>query len=139
MKRTKTMKTGFSFLILLLAGLSNTSAQEGMYELLRETEKHKVGLNEILGDWYTMDSTQSKITFIQRDNADVYIEGKRDAVNDYAFRIDGDSVQVMGVAANWPPYYSKLVLREDEVLEIRYFGFSEIDFNKVLYRRRKGE
>jgi hypothetical protein len=130
----------FLFIILFhFSAYSQVEKTEGVYELRRKTEKTKVALVDILGDWYSTDSTSSKISFIQRGDGEVYIEGKKDAVNYYSFNLEGDSVFVNGLAANWPPFYCTLYLHADQVLEIRYYQLNDRESNNVIYRRQEGE
>ena len=50
-----------------------------------------------------------------------------------------NGVFVNGSAANWPPYYCTLFLREINVLEIKFWNFLGPESTSILYKRMKSD
>lgn len=119
------------FIFISLAVTAQTSGHE-----IKETNKDiKIALTEIIGDWYSADSSASKITFININNYFVDIQGIKHGVGNYSFRVYGDSISVNGTAPNWPPYDCTLRLLSNKFLEIEFYQFLSAGTNKVNYIR----
>jgi hypothetical protein len=112
-----------------------TFGQEAVHEIWDINKNTRIALSDIIGDWYSSDSTQSKITFAKLGNNDVILEGKRDGIHNYHFILDTDSINVNGVAANWPPYYCTLMLYNNDILEIKYYQFHSSETSIFIYKR----
>lgn len=95
----------------------------------------KIALTDIIGDWYAIDSSGSKIRMVNVNNLFVDLEGIRHGVGNYSFKICGDSISVNGLAINWPPYDCRLRLLEDHFLEIEFYQFFYTTSTKVIYKR----
>lgn len=133
------MRNKFSIALLLLTFCSTVSAQKEK-STKKEAEKiSKIALTDILGDWYTSDTIDSKISFIRAGDAEILIEGRREGVSAYRLSVDADSMYVNGSAPNWPPYYCTLLLHDDNLLEIKYFQFSSVEPKSVIYRRESSD
>lgn len=112
-----------------------TLAQTSGYDLTAANKDYKISLTDIMGNWYTVDSPVSKISFININNYFVDIDGIKHGVGNYSFRIYGDSISVNGTAANWPPYDCKLRLLNSKHLEIEFYQFLSTMTTKIIYRR----
>jgi hypothetical protein len=111
------------------------SAQERGHEIRATTKDLKISLTEIIGDWYTADSSANKISFININNYSVDINGINHGVGNYSFSVSGDSISVNGTAPNWPPYDCTLRLLNNRLLEIEFFRFFSTESTKLIYRR----
>ena len=110
-------------------------AQTTGHEIKSTNKDVKISLAEILGDWYTADSSAYKISFINISNYSVDIKGINHGVGNYSFRVYGDSISVNGTAPNWPPYDCTLRLVNNKHLEIVFYQFFSTEPTKVIYRR----
>lgn len=133
------MKVKLCFAIVLTTFCFRGHAQREPYAYREANKNSKIALAELLGDWYTSDSTRSTITFVLNVNLDVSLEGKRDGVNDYRFALYKDSVFVNGLAPNWPPYYCTLFLKSEAVLEVLYYQFLSQTIDRIIYKRESSE
>lgn len=129
------MRMKFHFAIILLICVANAFGQETVQELPETNKNNRIALSDIIGDWYLCDSINSKITFINRGNVDVILEGKSNSANDYCFKLDGDSIDVKGIAANWPPYYCTLLLYDHYILEIKVYQSHTLDTATYRYKK----
>jgi hypothetical protein len=111
------------------------TAQVSGHEIKATNKDFKISLTEIIGDWYTADSSSYKISFININNYFVDINGINHGVGNYSFRIYGDSISVNGTAPNWPPYDCTLRLLNNKHLEIEFYQFFSTETTKVIYRR----
>lgn len=111
------------------------TAQLSGHEIKTTNKDSKISLTEIIGDWYTADSSSYKISFININNYFVDINGINHGVGNYSFRIYGDSISVNGTAPNWPPYDCTLRLLNNKILEIEFYQFFSTETTKVIYRR----
>jgi len=119
----------FMFIRLALAG------QTRGYDITAANKVNRISLTEIIGNWYTIDSFGSKISFVNINNYFVDIEGIKHGVGNYSFRVYGDSISVNGTAANWPPYNCTLRLLTNKNLEIEFYQFLSTETTKIIYRR----
>ena len=132
------MKNIFCFIAMLITFNTNVFCQVGTYKIWKANENKQIALNEIIGDWYTSDSIQSKISFVKMGKNIVYIEGKKGGVGSpYSFRVDQKGIFVNGSAANWPPFYCTLVLLDKNLLEIKYWTFSAPKSTSIVYKRMR--
>lgn len=107
--------------LLLLWGKGH--AQTDVYQMRQENEHDRIALSDILGTWYWThtDSTRHALSFVNESNAFVHIPEIKHGVGSYLFTIAQDSVHVNGTAANWPPYYCTLHLRDKNTLELTFY------------------
>jgi hypothetical protein len=123
-------------LILLLTFINlSLSAQTREKELPEESKPTKIALSDIVGNWYSADSTANKISIKKLNNYAVEIEGIRHGVGNYSFNIASDSISVKGMAINWPPLDCSLRLLKGNLLEIEFFQFYSANSSKIIYRR----
>jgi hypothetical protein len=119
------------FMVISFATLAQTSG----YDITAANKDFRISLTDIIGNWYTVDSPVSKISFININNYFVDIDGIKHGVGNYSFRIYGDSISVTGTAANWPPYDCKLRLLNNKHLEIEFYQFLSTMTTKIIYKR----
>ena len=129
----KNNKLAFTFIFLISSFV--IIAQNNAYNLLEANKDIKISLKDIIGDWYAIDNSAFKISFININNVFVDIEGIKHGVGNYSFRVYGDSISVMGTAANWPPYNCTLKLLNPKKLEIEFYQFFYKETTKVIYKR----
>jgi hypothetical protein len=120
------------FLIVRITAVAQTMG----YDVIATNKDIKISLTDIIGNWYTTDSSASKISFININNYFVDIEGINHGVGgNYSFRVYGDSISVIGTAPNWPPYNCSLRLLKNNHLEIEFYQFLSKVTTKIIYRR----
>jgi hypothetical protein len=95
----------------------------------------RISVVDIIGDWYSTDSTNTKITFKNVNDAFVEIEGIRHGVGNYSFWIEKGSITVRGSAPNWPPYYCTIKLISPQVLEISFHEFNSTNSTQLTFTR----
>jgi hypothetical protein len=105
------------------------------YEIREANKNGKIALSDIVGNWYSTDSSHSKIRFVNNNNSFVSIDGIKHGVGDYCFTFYGDSISVNGMAINWPPYDCTLSLVSDNLLKIEFYQFFSKGAQKVFYKR----
>ena len=110
-------------------------AQTRGYDITTANKDNKISLTDIIGNWYNVDSSASKISFIKINNYFVDIDGIKHGVGNYSFKVYGDSISVNGTAVNWPPYDCTLRLLNSKDLEIEFYKFSSTKTTKIIYRR----
>lgn len=110
-------------------------AQTRGYDLREANKDVKISLTDIIGNWYSVDSPRSKISFINLNPYLVDIDGIKHGVGNYSFTVDGDSLFVNGTAANWPPYHCTLTLLHSKLLEIEFYQFFAKGTTKMVYER----
>jgi hypothetical protein len=98
-------------------------------------EQTRIAVNDIIGDWYSTDSTEMKITFNNINDVFVEIDGIQHGVGKYIFSIVEDSIAVNGTAANWPPYHCTLKLVNPQFLEIGFYYFNSEGTTKTSFSR----
>jgi hypothetical protein len=124
------------FLIVRITAVAQTMG----YDAIATNKDIKISLTDIIGNWYTTDSSASKISFINISNYFVDIEGFNHGVGgNYSFRVYGDSMSVNGTAPNWPPYNCSLRLLKNNHLEIEFYQFLSTVTTKIIYRRSNNE
>jgi len=124
------------YLILIFIFISLVViAQARVYDLREANKDIKILLTDIIGNWYSIDSPKSTISFITLNNRIVDIDGIKHGVGNYSFIVDGDSISVNGTAANWPPYYCTLRLLNSTHLKIEFYQFFSKETTKVIYTR----
>lgn len=128
------MNKSISILFLLFIELALLAQTKG-YSIKAANKSNKISLTDIIGNWYTVDSSASKISFINSNNYFVEIAGIKHGVGNYGFRVYGDSVSVNGTSPNWPPYDCRLRLINSTHLEIEFYQFFYTEPTKVNYRR----
>ena len=132
------MRNNISLILILLAFNTHVLGQVETYETWKASEKIQVASSEIIGDWYASDSIQSKISFVRMAETIIYIEGKKGGVGGpYSFRADENGIFVNGTAANWPPYYCRLILHENNSLEIKYWHAVGTESKSIIYKRTR--
>ena len=110
--------------ILFLCSVHTVGRAQTNIDSLRTANKNvKIAVSDILGDFYAMDSLNTKISFIADGHGAVYMEGIQPGVGKYNFPQAGDSLYVNGLAVNWPPYYCTLNLMDKHTLEIQFYHF----------------
>jgi hypothetical protein len=125
---------GFGFIfIFLLAGSFVLTEVHAQHEV---TNSSKIALKDILGDWYPKDSLQAKIRFHQIGTSLVEIDGIRHGVGNYGFVVDGDSMNVNGLAINWPPYDCRLRLISKNTLQIEFYPFFTFGTYSMFFSRK---
>jgi hypothetical protein len=97
----------------------------------------RISVVDIIGDWYSTDSTNTKITFKNVNDAFVEIEGIRHGVGNYSFWIEKGSITVRGSAPNWPPYDCTLKLINAQYLEIEFYQFHSAGTTKASFIRKQ--
>lgn len=130
------MKSRDLFFIILLQvtfSLTDVRAQQ------ETTHSSKVELSDVLGDWYPKDSLHAKIHFHQMGTSLVEIDGIRHGVGNYGFVVDGDSINVNGLAINWPPYDCRLRLISKNNLQIEFYQFFTFGKYSMFYSRTRRE
>jgi hypothetical protein len=122
--------------ILFFLALAEPSIAQTVGNGGKETSKYlKIAVNDIVGNWYTIDSAHTKISFVNSNNRYMYIEGIQHGVGNYGFSVNSDSISVNGMAANWPPYDCTLRLINSKHLEISFSQFFIKESYKVIYKR----
>jgi hypothetical protein len=130
------MKSRDLFFIILLQvafSLTDVHAQQ------ETTQSSKIALTDVLGDWYPNDSLHAKIHFHQIGTSLVEIDGIRHGVGNYGFVVDGDSMNVNGLAINWPPYDCRLRLTSKKTLQIEFYQFFTFGTYSMFYSRTRRE
>lgn len=130
------MNNYLGIILLLLFLTNNTVGQKVEHSQTEAQENTKIALTDILGDWYSIDSLMTKISFRQVGNSYVEIEGIKHGVGNYGFVVAHDSIDVNGMALNWPPYDCTLYLQGKNVLEISFYQFYTVAKYSVVYKRR---
>ncbi len=120
----------FIFLLLGSFGLTDVHAQQ------ETTQSSKIALTDVLGDWYPKDSLHAKIRFHQIGTSLVEIDGIRHGVGNYGFVVVGDSMNVNGLAINWPPYDCRLRLISKNTLQIEFYQFFTFGTYSMFYSRK---
>jgi hypothetical protein len=133
------MKKYPSIILTLMLFYSHAFGQVKIHEIWDTNTNSRIVLTHVIGDWYSSDSIKSRISFIRNGNSNVFIEGKRDGVNNYHFKLDSDSIYVNGLAANWPPYYCTLYFHTINTLEIKYYQFHSLVTTSVIYKRKQND
>jgi hypothetical protein len=100
-------------------------------------EQTRIAVDDIIGDWYSTDSTAMKITFNNINDVFVEIDGIQHGVGKYIFSIVEDSISVNGTAANWPPYNCTLKLVNPQFLEINFYYFLSEGTTKTSFNRKQ--
>jgi hypothetical protein len=95
----------------------------------------KIAVEDILGNWHSKDSIYPPICFMQFGSSFVEIIGLKHGVGNYSFHVYGDSIDVHGLAVNWPPYDCRLKLLNKNVLEIAFYQFHLSGETKVIYTK----
>ena len=124
-----------SIVLLFLFIRLGIVAQTTDFNITTAKKDDKISLSDIIGNWYTVDSSASKICFVKINNYSVDIDGIKHGVGNYNFRIYGDSISVNGTAVNWPPYDCTLKLLNSKNLEIEFYTFLSTKTTKIIYRR----
>ena len=134
------MKDLLRLILILVAFNTNVFCQVETVETWKRYENTRIELKKIIGAWYATDSIEYAINFISINETIVYIDGIESGVGGpYSFRLDQNGVFVNGSAANWPPYYCTLFLRENNLLEIKYWNFLGPESTSILYKRMKSD
>ena len=121
---------GILFLTSFINGQGELHAQ-------REINKSsKIALSDVLGDWYSNESLDGKISFKKIGTFLVEIDGIKHGVGNYGFVVEGDSMNVKGLAINWPPYDCTLHMLNKNCLQIEFYQFFTIKNNSVVYLRK---
>lgn len=116
--------------------MSHTLMAQEKGHVVREANKQlKISLTDIIGNWYSVDSSTSLIRFINHNNSIVEIDGLYDGAGNYSFIVEKDSILVNGTAPNWPPYNCTLRLLKRNHLEIEFYQFFSKESTKIEYRR----
>jgi hypothetical protein len=123
------------FILIFMFMSYSVGAQTSINNLKEANKDFKILLTDIIGNWYAVDSTRSKISFVNLNNVIVEIDGLNEGVGNYSFLVDGDSMSVNGTAANWPPYNCTLRLLNSKHLEIEFYQFFSKETSKIIYRR----
>ena len=123
------------FVLLFIFITHPNFGQTNGYEIKAANKNNKISLTDIIGDWYAVDSSESKISFIKINNYFVDINGIKHGVGNYSFKVLGDSISVNGTAVNWPPYDCTLKLINSNHLELEFYQFHYTETTKVIYRR----
>jgi len=133
----KSMKRVNALNIVLLFWLLSPVivAQTRQLNLAAADKENKISLIDIIGNWYSVDSSASKISFIKISSYFVDIDGIKHGVGNYSFRVYGDSISAKGTAANWPPYDCTIRLLNSKSLEIEFYTFLSTRTTKIIYRR----
>ena len=109
------------FLFIRLAIVAQTIG----YDIKATNKNGKISLTDIIGNWYNVDSSASKINFININNYFVDIDGiNHGAGGNYSFRVYEDSISVNGTEPNWPPYDCTLRLLKSNLLIYLLLFFS---------------
>lgn len=124
------------FIIFLIFGSFGQTEAHAQKEA---TNSSKIALTDILGDWYPKDSLHAKIRFHQIGTSLVEIDGIRHGVGNYGFAADGDSMNVNGLAINWPPYDCRLRLIGKNTLQIDFYQFFTFGTYSMFYSRTRRE
>lgn len=132
--RMKIMNTLYLLLFFVFLRLTVAPQTRGS-EIIEINQDEKISLTDIIGNWFTIDSSASKISMININNYFVEIDGIKHGVGNYSFRIYGDSISVNGSAPNWPPYNCTLKILKGNYLEIEFYQFLSNETTKVIYRR----
>lgn len=111
------------------------AAQTRGFEIIEINKDEKISLTDIIGNWFTIDSSASKISLIKINDYLVDIDGIKHGAGNYSFRIYGDSISVNGTAPNWPTYNCTLKIIKGNYLEIEFYQFLSNETTKVIYRR----
>jgi hypothetical protein len=111
------------------------AAQTRGFEIIEINKDDKISLTDIIGNWFTIDSSASKISLIKINDYFVDIDGIKHGAGNYSFRVFGDSISVNGSAPNWPPYNCTLKILKGKYLEIEFYQFLSNQTTKVIYRR----
>ena len=128
------------YYFVLLNCKNHCCAQTMGYDAIATNKDIKISLTDLIGNWYTTDSSASMISFINISNYFVDIEGFNHRVGgNYSFRVYGDSMTVNGTAPNWPPYNCSLRLLNNNHLEIEFYQFLSTVTTKIIYRRSNNE
>lgn len=130
------MKNCFVLILLLLILNFNALGQSRGHGQKESKESSKIALTDILGDWYPVDSLNPKISFNKIGNTYVEIEGIKHGVGNYGFDANSDSMDVNGLAVNWPPYNCTLFLKGRNVLEIEFYQFHLVEKYSIFYKRQ---
>ena len=101
----------------------------------RQDHPEKIALSAILGDWRSEDTLLNNIAFIEVGSSYVEMRGIKHGVNYYNFPMTGDSIQIKGLAINWPPYYCDLQLVDATTLDIHFFQFNDTTGMIMRYMR----
>lgn len=120
----------FIFLLQVTSDFTEVHAQQEM------TSSSKIALTDVLGDWYPKDSLHAKIRFHQIGTSLVEIDGIRHGVGNYGFVVEGDSMNVNGLAINWPPYDCRLRLISKNTLQIEFYQFFSSVTYTMIYSRK---
>lgn len=123
------------FILLFLAKAEPNLAQTGVNGAKESNQHLKIAVKDIVGNWFTADSSHTMISFINSNNRYMYIEGIQHGVGNYGFPINNDSISVNGMAPNWPPYDCSLRLINSKRLEISFSQFFIRESYKVIYKR----
>lgn len=115
--------------------ISTFMAQTATIDDQENQNDEKIALTDIIGDWYALDSSGSKICMVNVNNLFVDMEGIRHGVGNYSFKISGDSISTNGIAINWPPYDCRLKLSKENFLAIEFYQFFDTTSTKVIYKR----
>jgi hypothetical protein len=110
-------------------------AQTKGYDIIEANKDFKISLTDILGNWHSVDSSSTEISFVNINDYFVDIVGIKHGVGNYSFRVYEDSISVNGTAANWPPYNCSLKLLDGTHLEIEFYQFLSTSTTKTIYQR----
>jgi hypothetical protein len=119
--------------MVLFFSCKTTRVQMSTDNLWEMTKNKKIALHGIVGFWTSKDTLQRQIEFVQQ-GMDVIIK-PQEHLNYFRFRVEGDSVYVNGSAANWPPYYCILNLKDEKTMEIHYLHQNFTQFNDITFSR----
>lgn len=122
--------------MLSILNINSVGAQTTEHGAKPSNTLNKISVNDIVGDWYTGESSSSKISFTKINDAFVGIDGIKHGSGNYLFQLTGDSISVNGMAMNWPPYDCKINLLNSDQLEITFYQFYHKESTKLIYRRR---
>ncbi|MFT3680185.1 MAG: hypothetical protein QM791_07915 [Ferruginibacter sp.] len=116
--------------------IHNRVASQSTIDSVRKAHAgKKIALKELAGNWYTVKEPQYKICFITDGVLGVHLEGIQDGVDHYRFSIKQDSIDVNGIAANWPPYDCILNKINADTLEIKFYQYFSDKTHDVVFRR----
>lgn len=127
------------FILFFVLLINNVLAQNSGYKILSDNKNVKFALNDILGNWYSLDTAKTKISFINLNNRVVEIEGIKHGVGNYSFLLKGDSIPANGTAANWPPFDCTLYLLKNNLLEIAFYQYFSKEPTRVIFTRLDNE
>lgn len=122
-------------LLLSLSGLMQ--AQDNPTSVRQANSKVRISVDDVLGKWYSSDTINTFIEFVENGDFEVQIEGYRPGVGQYTFVRSNDSISANGTAPNWPPYDCTIRLLDDSTLMVMFYQYHYKTTRNVIFKRDK--